>query len=65
MWQGGFAGWWVRFWGLVGCVRAWGFRFEGWVVVLGLGGLIFRLRRGVLGLRRVGFGDVVLGFGVG
>ena len=65
MWQGGFAGWWAQFLGSMDCVRAWGFRFEGWVIVLGLGGLIFRLSREVLGLCRVGFGNVVLGFGVG
>ena len=51
--------------GLVGCVGAWGSGFGGWGVVLGLGGLVFCLRGVVLDLRGVGFGNVVLGLGVG
>ena len=38
---------------------------DGWGIVLGLGGLFFRLLRVVLGLFGVGFGEIVLVVGVG
>ena len=62
---GGFAGWRLGFWGSVSCAGAWGFGCGGWGVVLGLDGLVFCLRGVVLDLRWVGFGNVVLGLGVG
>ena len=63
--QNGFVGCCVGVLGLVGGVGVWGARFGGWADVLGLGGLVLGLRGGDVGRGRDGFGDVVVGFGVG
>ena len=63
--QGGFAGWCVGFWGLVGCFRVRGFVCVGWGVALGSGGSVLTSRGVVLGLGLMVLGNVVLGFGAG
>ena len=47
--------------GLVGCDWAWGVGLKCWRVVLGLGGLVWGLREGGVGLGCDGFWDMVLG----
>ena len=47
--------------GLVGCSWAWGVGLKCWGIVLGLGGLVWGLREGGIGLGRDGFWGMVLG----
>ena len=49
-------GWWIGFWGLVGCVRAWGVQLKDGTLCLGLVRANFGLVRTSFGLGRAGFG---------